>query len=347
MVTGVPMVITSGGYSVVSTIERGTHLRGLWPCFPSGTSRAKPARMSTRTRLGLVFSGSIFLSVMMAACSTQVVSTSSELRSAGAACAFPKQCASGQCSVDEHSGECGICLDVRKLNESCGGPDQSCNKSAVCVKGTCQSTRRLLGDSCSVGGKGGDPCDDELYCDRPMGNQGTCAAPVAVGVACDRWSSKCVEGAYCDRSGVCVVPPADSCELHPCSAGSFCDVHKTCRPATLNAGERCGIVDGEPVDNACAPGTACGHAATPSSGAGPNSIDACLLLPTLGEICVRNHCAAGLFCAQQTTDSVGVIPPRCEALREEGDACTRDSTFHIDCGAGLECRHRICQRACD
>src|SRR5689334_7867120 len=97
--------------------------------------------MSTRIRLGSVFLGSIIFSVVVAACATEVISSSPERRMAGAACAFDKQCVSGRCSADIPSGGCGVCLDVRKLGESCGGPDQSCNKSAVCEKGVCQSRR--------------------------------------------------------------------------------------------------------------------------------------------------------------------------------------------------------------
>lgn len=289
------------------------------------------------------------MSVVMAACAPEVLSTSTAPRKTGDACAFDKQCASERCSADEYVGGCGVCLEVRMLGESCGGPVQSCNKSADCVNGVCQSKRKVLGESCSVGGKGGDPCDDEFYCDHPLGYQGTCVAPVTVGGACELSSSICVKGAYCDESGVCAVPPADSCALRPCSAGSFCDDHKTCRPATLKAGESCGSVDGKTVNNGCAPGTACGNAASPSTGGGPpQNVDTCLPLPEEGEICVRNKCAAGLFCAQQTTNSIGLVPPRCEALREEGDDCfSVNSPWHIDCGAGLECRNYVCERACD
>jgi hypothetical protein len=328
-------------------IERGAKLAVHGPASCLARDVRSWSRMSTRIGLGFVFLGSILSSVVMAACSTVLVSSSTEPRKAGVACAFNKQCVSGRCSADVPGGGCGACLDVRKLGESCGGPDQTCNESAVCEKGVCKSKWRVLGESCRIEAKGGDPCDDELYCDGPPGQQGTCAAPIAAGGSCEPPSSKCVKGAYCDESGVCAVPPADSCVLRPCGAGSFCDDHKTCRRGTLKAGERCGIVDGEPVDNGCEPGTACGTTKSPSTAGGPGSIDTCLLLPSEGQICLRNHCAAGLFCAQQTTDSIGVIPPRCEALRQEGDACDTSTSFHIDCGAGLECRHRVCERACD
>jgi hypothetical protein len=302
--------------------------------------------MSARISLGLVFLGSIFFSVVVAACATEVVSSSTEPRKAGVACAFNKQCVSGRCSADLPGGGCGVCLDVRKLGESCGGPDQSCNDSADCVNGVCKSRKKLLGESCTSGGKGGDPCDDELYCDLPLGYQGTCAAPVAVGGSCEP-SSRCVKGAYCDESGVCTVPFADSCEVHPCIAGSFCDVHNACRLATLKAGERCGSVDGEPVDNRCEPGTICGNAGSPSAGGGSGSVDTCLPLPGEAEICIHGRCAAGLFCSQQTIDGIAVLPPRCAALPEEGEECNTNADVHIGCAAGLECRQRLCKHACD
>lgn len=303
--------------------------------------------MSTRISLGLVFIGSICFSVVMAACAPEVVSSSTGPRNAGAACAINEQCATGRCSADVSSGGCGVCLDVRKLGETCGGPDQSCNDSAVCVKGACQSNRKVLGDSCSVGGKSGDPCDDELYCDRPLGNQGKCVAPVAVGGSCDPSSSICVKGAYCDESGVCAIPPAGSCALHPCGAGLFCDDHKMCRWATSRRGESCGSVDGKLVDNGCALGTACGNAASSGTGGGPpKNVDTCLPLPGEGEICVRNQCAAGLFCTHPMSNTIGT-PPHCEVLREHGDDCNTNGSFHIDCGPGLECRHGACEHACD
>jgi hypothetical protein len=306
------------------------------------------ARMATRIRLSFAFLGSTFFSVIMAACATHVVSSSTEPRKMGVACAFDEQCGSGRCSADVNGGGCGVCLDVRKLGESCVGPDEICNLSAACENGVCESKRSLLGASCSVGGKGGDPCDDELYCDRPIGNQGTCVAPVAVGGACELSSSKCVTGAACDESGVCAIPPADSCALHPCGAGTFCDAHQTCRQATLKAGERCPVVNviHESAENGCALGTVCGKAGFPSLGGLAVGVNTCLPLPVEGELCIHKHCAVGLFCAQKTS-GIGLDPPRCEVPRDEGDECNTSSVFHIDCGAGLECRRGVCKRACD
>jgi hypothetical protein len=147
-----------------------------------------------------------------------------------------------------------------------------------------------------------------------------------------------VQGAYCAPSGTCAIPPANSCVLTPCAAGLFCHEYRTCLPATLPLGAPCGIVDGSFVDNDCMPGTVCEN--------GQDTIDACVPLPGAGELCIRDRCAQGLFCAEQTTDSTGVVPRRCEPLRAEGEACSTAYIFHIDCAAGLECRNATCAPAC-
>src|SRR5689334_13147180 len=71
----------------------------------------------------------------------------------GSACAFGSQCESLRCSADVESGGCGVCLDVRKLGERCDGPLQGCSASAVCQDGVCQSTKKLVGESCQIGPK--------------------------------------------------------------------------------------------------------------------------------------------------------------------------------------------------
>jgi hypothetical protein len=265
----------------------------------------------------------------------------------GAACAFDSQCESQQCSADVESGGCGVCLDVRKLGERCDGPLQGCSASAICQNGVCQSTKKTIGESCMLGPKGGDEheCDDELYCSGRPGGQGACSARVPPGGACGPYTSGCVEGTSC-TSGVCTLPPAGSCWMSGCEAGFFCDDTDTCRPATLPLGAPCGIVDGHFVDNECQPGTVCGSLEWPQGGGGPGTMSTCLPLPGAGELCIGVKCAEGLFCAEQTTDSTGVVPKRCEPLRAEGEPCSNNYIFHIDCALGLECRGDVCERAC-
>lgn len=266
----------------------------------------------------------------------------------GVACAFGSQCASGRCSADVPSGGCGVCLDVRRLGERCDGPLQACNESAVCQDGVCRSTKRFVGEPCSLGAKGSDDlheCDDELYCGSGPGQQGTCTAYAPPGGACGPSLPRCGRGTYCAPGGTCVEPTADSCVLTSCPAGFFCHAYSTCLPATLPLGALCGIVDGSFVDGDCEPGTVCGLVEA-SPGPGIRGIEACVALPGAGELCIGDRCAQGLFCSEQTTDSSGVVPRRCEPLREEGEACSTDYVFHKDCAAGLECRDAICAPAC-
>jgi hypothetical protein len=209
--------------------------------------------------------------------------------------------------------------------------------------------KKVAGESCSVGPKGDDDheCDDDLFCAGKPGGHGTCTALTPPGGACDdMWSSRCVRGAYCTSGGTCALPPANSCVLKPCADGFFCHAYSTCAPATLPLGAPCDIVDGKFVDNDCMPGTVCGLVASSDGGGGQKNTSACVPLPGAGEVCIRDRCAEGLFCAEQTTDSTGVVPKRCEPLRAEGEACSTDYVFHIDCGAGLECRKGTCAPAC-
>lgn len=241
-----------------------------------------------------------------------------------------------------------MCLDARKLGERCDGPLQGCSASAICQDGVCKSTKKVAGETCSLGPKGGDldECDDELFCAGKPGEQGTCLARIPVGGSCQLLRAGCVSGAVCSSSGTCTIPPPNSCVLRSCEAGFFCDAAQTCQPATLPPGAECGIVDGEFIDNACQPGFVCGSLEFPEGGGGPATVTTCLPPPGAGEVCIAGQCAEGLFCAEQTTDSVGVVPRRCEPLRGEREACSNDPWFHIDCAAGLECRAGACQPAC-
>lgn len=241
-----------------------------------------------------------------------------------------------------------MCLDVRGLGERCDGPLQACSDSAICQNRVCQSTKKVVGEPCMLGPKGDDlrECDDDLYCAGIPRGQGTCTAYTPLGGACGPSSSPCGRGAYCAPSGICAIPPADSCVLTSCAAGLFCHEYLTCLPATLPLGARCGIVDGSFLDNDCEPGTVCGNLDWPQGGGGPGPIRTCVALPGAGELCIGDRCAQGLFCAEQTTNSTGVVPRRCEPLRAEGEACSTDYIFHIDCAGGLECRNATCAPAC-
>jgi hypothetical protein len=90
----------------------------------------------------------------------------------------------------------------------------------------------------------------------------------------------------------------------------------------------------------------CGNLDWPNGGGGQETIQTCVPLPGEDELCIGGQCAPGLFCAEQTTDSTGVVPKRCERLRGEGEACSRAYVFHVDCEPDLECRNSVCAPAC-
>jgi hypothetical protein len=279
---------------------------------------------------------------------------SASLRSVGTACAFGPQCASGLCSSSVSSGACGVCLEQRRLGQTCGGAAQGCSRSAVCRDGICQTMKKPLGASCRLQPKGGDlfDCDDELYCSGTSG-QGTCAERLALGVACAPLAV-CVPGALCSN-GVCTTQDAASCALRGCGQGQYCgtvDSVATCQAGTLAIGARCGIVDGSFVDNGCAATAVCGSRDFPNGGGGPATVETCLPAPGEGEVCINDVCAAGLFCRYGAEDCSGTIDRRCARLGQEGEACAsfglgRDEDMYLSsCAPQLECRAGRCQQPC-
>lgn len=268
------------------------------------------------------------------------------LRAAGSSCANGSQCSSQSCSAPAESG-CGVCIDIHGLGQPCGGPLERCSGSATCAGGVCTSTKKTLGEACSIGtGKGGGPpeCDDELYCalnpfllrSRLQGT-GNCAARGVLGGACGRGGS-CALGAQCSE-GECVVATlgteGDSCDGRQCVAGLFCGAG-VCRRATLPVGANCGGPDRDLND--CAPGGYCDLTGGPMlNGLYPV---ACFPLAKEGEPCGDNSCTAGLFCGDAERTNARV----CERLRLRpvGQTCGHGDL----CIGGLECRAGVCVEAC-
>jgi hypothetical protein len=276
-----------------------------------------------------------------------------EFRQVGEACSLGSQCASGGCSADFAAGSCGQCLDVRRLGESCGGALQGCSPSAVCQGGVCVSTKKVAGEVCRLEPKGGDAgdCDDALFCTgKPGDENGRCAVRLAVGAACTSQypAVPCVKDAVCDQGTCTPVHPlvaGDSCGPLRCPDAFFCEeTTQTCQPATLPKGNLCGIVDGSFVNNECVAGTLCGDLNWPNGGGGDETVETCVALPTAGQVCLFESCAAGLFC-HVTEESGDNLAYRCEPLHLEGEACALTYPT-IDCAAGLECRSNVCAKAC-
>lgn len=269
-------------------------------------------------------------------------------RAVGEACAAAGQCASGRCSADEQAGGCGVCIEARRLGESCGGALQGCGLSAFCAKGTCVSNKKSAGEPCEPAPKGGDTgeCDDELYCSGDWQKGGVCAARIALGGACD-YRTLCEAGAICIHD-LCrpeaslYAGQGESCADGYCQDGLLCDPEAlVCKPGSLKEGALCGIVSGEIVHDECASGLTCYDLKWPNGGGGQETVSRCHPLPEAGEFCAYGRCAPGLTCDGHA--SFNVVSPVCVRLRLEGEDCHE---YGPDCVAGLECRAGACRAAC-
>jgi hypothetical protein len=101
------------------------------------------------------------------------------------------------------------------------------------------STRKTLGQTCHLGGKGDSgECDDELFCLGPSGGDGTCVARSTLGGACSQPFRGCAGNADCER-GVCVTPRlgalGDTCDQRRCGEGLVCGNEYTCQPGAQPA----------------------------------------------------------------------------------------------------------------
>lgn len=263
------------------------------------------------------------------------------LRAAGSACGYDSQCSSQSCSAPADGG-CGVCVDVRGLGQACGGPLERCSGSASCAGGVCKSSKKTLGEACTIGAKGESfECDDELHCapDSLITSQGTCVARGVLGGACDGLVN-CALGAQCS-GGECVVASlgaeGDSCDGRQCVAGLFCG-EGICRRATLPIGADCGGPDRGL--NRCAPGGSCELTGGPIPPGGYYYPVACFPVPQEGEPCPSGQCGEGLFCPGQFGSNV----PVCGRLRTR--VAGQDCGFRDVCNAGLECRSGVCVEPC-
>ena len=277
----------------------------------------------------------------MGGCGGSVSSTTS---AKGKPCAFDDQCEGGRCSA---SGDgCGICLTPRKLGEACGGPLDTCARSATCIDDVCVSRKKVVGQTCALGPGGLLPvdkqeCDDELYCEASevTDTSGICRRAGGIGDVCSSLFAQCGSGLGC-VDDTCVPGPGalgEPCGPYPgCAADTLeCNSRTmTCETGTLALGEPCGIVGGSIIDRACAPPSVCWTADGMTQ-------TVCIAPPNEGEPCARSQCAAPLFCRMKNDDD-----DRCERPRNEGEACMRNIYGAIPCAAGLECRGSVCLPSC-
>jgi len=267
-------------------------------------------------------------------------------RAVGEPCAHDNQCATNRCSSDPIAGTCGECVTIRPLGQTCTGPHEGCSISAICQDGICKSLRKVEGEGCALGPKGGDQgeCDVELFCARTRGydGPGTCTRYTPVGDCCGEGLSLCGPGTVCNRQTLlCEVRPEGYCTLgYYCSGETVCGDDGRCHPGTLPAGAECGILNGEFIDNACSPGFKCGNRDYPNGGTNETT---CVPLPVQGETCQNGSCADGLFCWRSPETDVIT---ECQLPRNEGEACNVFNYYQTPCAADLECRGNICSRPC-
>jgi len=258
-------------------------------------------------------------------------------------CAFDAQCPGARCSAS--GAECGVCLTPHELGEACGGPLDTCARSATCANGVCVSTKKVEDQTCALGPGGLLPvdkkeCDDELYCETQgvTDMSGICRAPHGEGEACSLFA-QCRSGLSC-VADTCVPGPGklgEPCGPYPGCADDTLECNSltmTCQTGTLGLGEACGIVDGSIIAPRCAPPSVCWNANGMTQ-------TTCLMPPGEGEPCARYQCAAPFFCRMKNDNH-----DTCERPRNEGEACVQANYGAIPCATGLECRGSVCRPAC-
>ncbi len=257
-----------------------------------------------------------------------------DYRSSFASCANPGRTPSAP--------SCGrMFVDTTALGGNCPtlGEGHACASGAgVCDPSTLRCVALPVADAACVGGL----CAEGLVCD-----DGMCRAPgathrVTEGLACGRHAD-CTLGLACVR-GLCAKPAAlgDVCEMDSgaCGPDGLCrppTVARTCQPK-LGAGGRCERFDdcasglfcmAFVVPGVCSRITPDGAMCHSESVCQSGSICAigtnrCTPLPTLGQACLGDWCAARLAC--------------------EGGICAAGGDVGASCWASVQCRSGL---ACD
>lgn len=268
------------------------------------------------------------------------------MRSAGAACVTPFECASGDCREDVSCP--GSCTDIVGPGDACGEGVATCSAGSVCVFTSGRFQCVMLapaGSDCA----GPDRCESGLVCGRESGGTtAVCRTVPGEGEPC-ALGSVCAPGLRC-RSMACAAPEPDggACTATlECAFGSRCDAG-TCRRIAA-PGDAC---DAEHV---CAWGTACREGV-------------CADLPQLGEPCVESEGCLSGACAGGTCTALPAGAPcsfdgnrefsaaldpcgpeqicedstMCAPKLVTGQACSED----YSCLRELECGASMCREPC-
>jgi hypothetical protein len=244
----------------------------------------------------------------------------------GEACVAHHQCASGLCSGSEF-WQCGQCLELREVGETCVAPHQRCVTSsdndagATCRDGVCHAGE--AGEPCSF--HGGPFCDErDFFCGwqgEPgswHGELGTCVPHLELGAPCEPGYDRCRDG-YCGQ-GRCVALPPLGAPCGPPECGEGICREGTCQlPRTdLAQGTPCGYGDG------CAEGLQCDQVCKPWSP--PPVVE----LPGDGEACIGWLCADDHTCIQgvcvwwpkpKSGEACGLVQPQTYILCDDHHIC--------------------------
>ncbi|MFO0592146.1 MAG: hypothetical protein U0441_31675 [Polyangiaceae bacterium] len=175
-------------------------------------------------------------------------------RPSGSACATGIQCESGSCSGSSDA-KCGTCNIRKAVGETCQVVNEVCAPGAFCSQeGKCVATPTKVGDACPNG-----VCAGGLYC-----NNGTCAALLGAGAACESFfQCNYSDGVTCDSTSkkcvqMKVAAVGEACGTDPltvCAGDASCDTMTNKCVARPKLGEACTV---DAID--CAFGSECSDA---------------------------------------------------------------------------------------
>ncbi|MCA9626384.1 MAG: hypothetical protein KC766_01905 [Myxococcales bacterium] len=223
----------------------------------------------------------------------------------------------GECTVD---GECGA--------------TRFCDADGACP-GKC-SERRGAGSGC-----GGDyACGKGLIC----APDGTCAAPLPKGSACDEGGVQCAAGSFCfgatadtrgrceDVSSLFTTNEGQSCDI---AKGPLCSLELVCAPGSGTSGT-------------CKKASDLGESCEPAFPDGCGGDAYCQLQDATSGTCVALP-AAGETCAQvfgpQCQPFARCVNGTCRNLQRLGGNCEDDSMCYSDHCVGSVCKSKdACSR---
>jgi hypothetical protein len=208
------------------------------------------------------------------------------------------ECEEGTCMFQGCSGEC---RPLPELGESCS--PSPCGTGLHCLDGTCEPLAGA-GESCAPFAR---DCAAGLFCHAAgYDARGTCAAPLAVGAACNYGLDVCVPGAYCPQraQATCVAYAGE---------GAPCDeVPDDCRAGLHCASGTC--IAQEPPGGDCRWDDDCLYPATCDE-----ETHACVQGPVVGEPCSPGSVRCAIGWCDGTT---------CRPMVPPGEACAHD----FECG---------------